>query len=121
MASIVNRDGRWRALVRKGGHVRCETFGSRAEAKVWADTIERQIGGLRASGVMSAKGLTFGYLVDRERDELYPVKHWGRTKAADLARLKADLGKLPADAIVSSHFIDYFRERNCRGFRPQRR
>jgi integrase len=115
MANLVNRDGRWRALVRKGGHVRCETFGSRAQAKAWAAAIERQIEELRASGVMSAKGLTLGDLIDRYREELYTLKPWGRTKSADLARLKGDLGALKADALTNAHFTDYFRKRFAEG------
>jgi integrase len=115
MPSIVNRDGRWRALVRKGGHVRCETFGSRAQARAWAATIEGQIEELRASGVMAAKGLTLGDLIDRYREELYSLKPWGRTKSADLARLKKDLGALPADALTAAHFTDYFRKRFAEG------
>src|SRR5215471_14281707 len=94
-----------------GGHTKCETFGSRAQAKAWADTIERQIGELRASGVMSAKDLDLRDLIDRYRDELYPLKPWGRTKSADLARLKKDLGALKADALRAAHFTDYFRAR----------
>ena len=56
MASIIERDGRWRALVRKGGHKHCETFATRAAAKAWATTIERQVDELTASGVMQPKG-----------------------------------------------------------------
>jgi integrase len=115
MASIVNRDGRWRALVRKGGHTRCATFDTKAAAKAWGETIERQVDELRASGVMQAKGLTLGDLIDRYTHEIYPLKPWGRTKSADLARLKEDLGTLRADTLTAAHFTDHFRERYADG------
>jgi integrase len=115
VARILERDGRWRALVRKGGHTRCATFATRTAAKAWAQTIERQVDELRASGVMSARGLTLANLIERYIEELYPVKAWGRSKSADLARLKKDIGHLPADKLTSKHFTDYFRGRNADG------
>lgn len=115
MASILRRGDRWRALVRKGGHTRCETFGTKAAAKAWADKVERQVDELRASGVMQARGLTLGDLIDRYIAELYPVKAWGRSKSADLARLKKDIGHLPADKLTSKHFTDHFRKRHADG------
>ena len=42
MASLIKRDGRWRALVRKAGHTRCATFATKTAAKEWAETVERQ-------------------------------------------------------------------------------
>lgn len=115
MASIVERDGRYRTLVRKGGHTRCATFDTLAAARAWGRQVERQVDELRASGVMQPKGLTFGDLVDRYIAELYPLKAWGRTKSADLARLKDDLGHLRADTLAASHFTDHFRERYAAG------
>lgn len=115
MASIVERDGRWRALVRKGGHTRCATFGTKGEAKTWAEQIERQVDELRASGVMQARGLTLGDLIDRYTREIYALKPWGRTKTADLARMKKDLGHLRADALASQHFTDHFTKRFADG------
>jgi integrase len=110
MASIIERDGRWRALIRKGGHTRCATFDTKGAAKDWAEQIERQVDELRASGVMQARGMTLGDLIDRYTREIYPLKPWGRTKSADLARLKADLGHLRADTLTSAHFTEHFRQ-----------
>ncbi|HUN73370.1 MAG TPA: site-specific integrase [Steroidobacteraceae bacterium] len=115
MASLISRAGRWRALVRKGGHTRCATFATRAAAKAWAATIERQVDELRASGVMQARGLTIGDLIDRYTRELYPVKAWGRSKDADLKRLKADLGDQRVSTLTSAHLTDHFRKRYAEG------
>lgn len=44
MASIINRDGRWRALVRRKGHPSyCQTFPTKAQAQAWARQIEADI------------------------------------------------------------------------------
>jgi integrase len=115
MATFTARNGRWRAAVRKGGHKHSKSFGTRAAAKAWADTIERQVDELRASGVMRARGVTLGDLIQRYIVELYPLKPWGRSKTADLARLQKDLGDLPAGAFTSFHVIQYFRKRHAEG------
>jgi integrase len=115
MASIVERDGRYRTLVRKGSHTRCATFDTKAAAKAWGQQIERQVDELRASGIMQPKGLTLGDLIDRYTLELYPLKAWGRTKSADLARLKEDLGGLLAGTLTAVHFTDHFRKRFAEG------
>src|SRR5450631_2395980 len=65
MASISKIGTRWRAHIRKASQTRCKTFGSRALAKSWATTVER---------------------------EVYPLKSWGGSKSADLKRLKAEFG-----------------------------
>ena len=65
MSSIIERDGRWRVLVRKGGHTRCATFGTRSAAKAWASIIERQVDELKATGVLNPKGLSIADLIAR--------------------------------------------------------
>ncbi len=115
MPSIVKRGSRYRALVRKGGHVKCATFGTRAAAKAWAVTVEQEIDELRASGVMQPRGQTLGDLIERYTQEIYPLKPWGRTKTADLARLKKDLGH-HGIANLNSHLLtEYFRKRQRAG------
>src|SRR5271155_5796050 len=99
MASIMERNGKWRALVRKAGHNKCETFATKAAAKRWADRVEGEIEELRASGVMQPRGLNVGDLIDRYTSELYPAKRWGRSKSADLARLKKELGHIAVDKL----------------------
>ncbi len=115
MASFTERDGRWRALVRKAGRTKCDTFDSKAQAKAWAATIERELDQLKATGVMAPKGLTLADLIDRYTRELYPVKPWGRSKSADLARLKLDLGHHPVGALSSHVLMAHFRKRLDKG------
>jgi hypothetical protein len=83
------------ALLRKSGRTKCATFDNKAQAKAWAATVERELDQLRPTSVMAPKGVTLGNLVDWYIQELYPVKPWGRSKSAELARLKDDLGDKP--------------------------
>ena len=115
MASIVERGGRWRALVRKAGHTKCQTFSTRAAAKSWAATVEREIDELKSRGVMQARGLTVADLVDRYVAEMYPLKPWGRTKSADLARIKSELGAKAAIDLNSFLITEHFRKRHKQG------
>lgn len=114
MASILNRGGRWRALVRKAGIVRCSTFATQKAAKAWAAKIEGEADQLKASGVIAAHD-SLAELVDRYRRELYPRKQWGRSKDADLARLRRDLGHVLAADITSRTVVEYFHKRHRGG------
>jgi integrase len=118
MANILERDGRWRALVRKAGHQKCETFSTKAAATKWAARVEAEIEELRSSGIMQPRGLSLGDLIDRYIEEFYPAKRWGRSKSADLARLKKELGAIAADKLNSSHIVKSFRERSAEGAGP---
>lgn len=115
MASITERDGRWRALVRRKGFVRCQTFGTKRDADAWAAGIESQISEIASHGVLQARGITLGDLIDRYVEQIYPIKPWGRSKTADLARLKTDLGAIPADKLTSGHLTTYFTKRRADG------
>jgi len=114
MATFTKRGSSWRAQVRKKGHTRCQTFKTLALAKAWATTIESQVDSLSASGVMQATE-SLADLIDRYRRELYPLKPWGRSKDADLRRLKKDLGQIGASDLTSHHLTRYFRQRRDAG------
>jgi len=81
MASISKIGTRWRAHIRKASQTRCKTFGSRALAKSWATTVER---------------------------EVYPLKSWGGSKSADLKRLKAEFGNDLAAHLTHERLMEAF-------------
>jgi hypothetical protein len=114
VATLTKRKQRWRALVRKRGHVRGATFAARRDAQLWADQIEAQIDQLHASGVTQTKG-TLGDLIDRYTEELFRLRPWGRTKTADLKRLKKDLGGIALRDLTAHHISTYFRRRRDSG------
>jgi integrase len=114
MATFTKRGATWRAQIRKAGFSACKTFHIRKDAESWAAKKELEIDNLRASGVMQTAD-PLADLIDRYIRELYPLKPWGRTKSADLARLKKDLGKISAGDLTSHHLTRYFRERRAGG------
>lgn len=118
MPSILERNGRWRALVRKAGQTKCATFATKKAAAEWARTVEGELDELRASGIMQPRGLTLEKLIDRYTEELYPVKPWGRSKTADLAALKAKLGNRVAARLTSRDIVEHFRDRQADGAGP---
>ena len=118
MASFMERDGRWRALVRKAGHTKCATFDTKVAAQKWATTVERELDELKASGVMQPRDVTVADLIDRYIDELYPAKRWGRSKSADLAFLKKHLGHHQAGKLTSYLLTEFFRKRHKEGAGP---
>ncbi len=66
----------------------------------------------------SRGGQTLGGLIDRYVTELWPTHRWGRTKTADLARLKKDLGHLDVTKLTSHHLTEYFGKRFKSGSGP---
>ena len=100
--------GKWRAQVRRAGLYRAATFTSKREARDWATGIESQANHIAASGYAPIpKGATVADLFDKYSET--NAKSPGRTKAATLAMLKRDIGKvkLPSlNAVVLRDFVD---------------
>jgi hypothetical protein len=91
------------------------TLSTRAAVVAWANRVEGEIDELRSAGIMQPRGISFLDLVSRYMGELYPMRRWGRTKNADLLRLKKDLGHLPAGGLQAAHFTQHFRKRHAGG------
>jgi hypothetical protein len=115
MPSIVERNGRLRALIRKAGLVRCATFGSKVAARRWAAEVERELEELKATGIMQPRGLTVAEVIDRHVREMYPVRPWARSKQADLDRVNRDLGSKNLTQISAFLLTEHFRERHANG------
>jgi integrase len=111
MPSIINRDGRWRALVRKAGHTRCATFGTQKDAKEWAAAVERELDEIKAHGVMQPRGVTVANLIDRYTRELYPVKPWSASKQSNLENIKEGIGAAAAGKVTSFLLTEHFRQK----------
>ncbi len=54
--------------------------------------------------------------IDRHEGEQYARKAWCRSKSADLARLKRDLGHRKVATLISLHVTEYFEGRNVNVF-----
>jgi integrase len=99
--------GKWRAQVRRGGIYRAGTFATKAEARRWATMIESQVGQASAGYLPPPRDATLEDLIDKYSDE--NAKDPGRTKAATLAMLKRELGKVKLTALspmVLRDFVD---------------
>lgn len=115
MASIVKIGRRYRALVRKGGHTRCMTFGSKAGATSWAATVEGEIDQLKASGFVRPAGVTVGDLIDRYIRELYPIKQWSPSKTRDLRILKKKFGAELISGLGHMRMVEAFTDMHAKG------
>jgi integrase len=111
MASISRIGSKWRALVRKGGHNRCQTFTTQAAAKSWSRAVESEIEELKSTGRMQPRGITVADLIDRYVREFRSIKQWGRSKQFDLDALKKSaIGKSLATNLDYKNVFDYFVE-----------
>jgi integrase len=108
MAKPVKIKDRFRMIVRRGGQTRCQTFATAKAATNWGRIIEREIDELKSVGFVQPKGVTFEDIADRYIRELYPIKPWGRSKAADLARLKKELGNTLVENLTHEKLMETF-------------
>ncbi len=100
-------------------HTEAETFSTRALAKEWMVRREADLDIQRARGEPPGKRMTLGDMLawyeGRERDG----EPWGRSKKADLARLKAGpLKDQRADLLTRGDFIAYIDGRRREGAGP---
>lgn len=118
MASILEINGRWRALIRKSGIVRCKTFDTKGAAKTWATRMEADIDGYRVRGKFSAGKVTIGELINKYTADIYPIKPYGRSKQRELAKLEREIGELPAGIHTSNDLTRYYTRRIQEGAGP---
>jgi integrase len=100
--------GKWRVQVRRAGIYRAATFETKREASDWAGQLEVQAHHIRASGFAPPpKNATLADLIDKHVEDAAQLP--GKTKAATLAMLRRELGKVKLSAlsaIVLRDFID---------------
>lgn len=100
--------GKWRVQVRKAGLYRAATFQLKSEAKTWATAIEAHASHVAAGGYAPVpKSSTLSDLIDKYTETF--TKTPGHTKAATLAMLKREMGKVKLaslSAMVLRDFID---------------
>lgn len=111
MASILKVRGRWRALIRRRGVNRCQTFDTKGAAQTWARRVESEIEASSTGGHAPTGGLTVAELVKRYCVEMRPTKPWGRHKDICLERLVSGLGERRVSSLTAGDIIDYARAR----------
>lgn len=109
--------GKWRVQVRRAGIYRAATFAKKREAQDWATGIEAQLTHIAAGGYAPVpKSATLSDLIDKYTETV--SKNPGRTKAATLAMLKREVGKVKLvslNAVTLRNFIDRRQESGAGG------
>lgn len=101
--------GRWRVQVRRQGVYRAATFSSKRESRDWAAQVEAQVQHVVVAGFAPIpKTATLADLIDKYIEAIGD-RTYGRTKAATLAMLRRELGKVrltALSAVVLRDFVD---------------
>lgn len=106
--------GKWRAQIRRAGIYRNATFATKREAKDWSAVIESQANHIAAGGLAPIpKGATLADLIDKYNDDF--AKTPGKTKAATLAMLKREIGKVRLATLNSTVLRDFIDRRTAAG------
>lgn len=110
MASIENRNGKYRVRVRLHGRNLSKTFIRHADAKAWAVQMETQI----IDGVQhnTPRNMFFGDVIERYIKEIVPQRKGARTESLRLMSiLKSQLAKVQLTELRPRHFADWRDER----------
>jgi integrase len=99
--------GKWRVQVRRHGVYRAATFETKREARDWSAQIESQAHHVAVSGFAPIpKAATLGDLIAKYTETI-DDRTYGRTKAATLAMLKRELGKVKLTALSAMVLRDF--------------
>jgi integrase len=120
MATFEKRGKSWRVTVRRKGEGRqSASFPTKGMAQAWAERVERAVAERRASGSTEADDKTLRELIEWYEQYASGLNKWGRTKTADLNRLK---GYAIADRVVRSlkarDYVRHIEERRKGGAGP---
>lgn len=120
MASIIAKNGKWRAQVRrKGAPVQTKTFLTKQLAEAWARSIEIDIEAGLAGLLSPTSKTTLGDLIERYQTEVGARKPFGRTKIWTLNRIaekKGGLGAVQVNMLTAERIIKYITdERKIQG------
>ena len=111
MATLVNRDGKWRAQIRRvGGPSLSKTFTHKKDAQLWAKTKELELerGELPQDRKAELNGLTLADLVTRYRDTITPKKKGREQETYWLnAFLRHPISDLDVSELKTQDFATY--------------
>lgn len=127
MATITSRKGkkgiRYTSQIRitKNGerYTESRTFDSRRAAERWGAAREKELEAPGAIRKAQADGLTVGALIDQYLTDFAVEYRYGRSKLADLKRIKGcDIAQIQAAGIQSKDLVDHIRQRRAEGVGP---
>jgi integrase len=100
-------------------HTEAETFSTKVLAREWLTRREAELQAQRARGEAVGRRMTIEQMIEWYQGRERPDKPWGRTKRADLARMKAGpLAGKRADQLTRADFIGYTEWRRAQGAGP---
>ena len=119
MASIINRDGRWRALVRRRGFKsQCKTFPTKAQAQAWARQVESDMDAGNVSATLGALTIADVLKAYRNlRDKARPISD-SSNEHYMLKALERGLGHHRLAAVRPDALVDYATMRREEGAGP---
>lgn len=104
MATITQRNGRWRAQVRILGHAISQTFDQKRDAVAWSREVEVA---LRNGNYMTASDITVAEACARYTAERETRKPLGRSAMSDVRRIARHLGEIPLQSLRARDIVDY--------------
>lgn len=108
----IKRDGR---IV----HTEAETFSTKVLAREWMTRREAELQAQRSRGEAVGRRMTVEQMIQWYQERERPDNPWGRTKRADLARMKAGpLAGKRVDLLTRGSFIEYTEWRRAEGAGP---
>ncbi|BBE88050.1 hypothetical protein CHBNII4_10750 [Haemophilus influenzae] len=109
MATIIKNGKRWRAQVRKFGVSKSATFLTQADAKKWAEMLEKQ---LESGKYNEIPDITLDELIDKYLKEVTVTKHGKREERIRLLRLsRTPLAAISLQEIGKAHFREWQNQR----------
>lgn len=123
MASIIQINGKWRALIRRKGHPSyCQTFPTKAMAQAWARGIETDIdrGQVLAPRTVVGRVVLVSDLIDtyrKLREKKRPIRDEGNEHYM-LKALERGLGALDVSRLSSDDLVAYAEARADEGAGP---
>lgn len=89
-------------------HTESQTFTKKALAQAWLKRRESELQQARATGVLRQKLFTVGDLLDSYVSQAHGITEWGRSKKADIKRLRASgLADKDARMLTAADIIEY--------------
>lgn len=106
MATITQRNGKWRVQIRMKGVSRSATFERASDAKAWAARVESQImDGIQGN---APRNTVFGDIAQRYLKEITPSKRGAREEAYRIGRvLKMPIANVQLADIRAQDFADW--------------
>ncbi len=112
MATYQERNGRWRAIVRRNGLApKSATFPTKTLAKAWAERVERELAEQRGRGGRDLDRRPLAEVFAWYRQAMAGVNAISATQAGNLRRLEEGLGSVIAGELAAKDIMEHVRRR----------